>query len=137
MSIFEQYETDLVKESEGAEVTLAPNNDGSVPTFILAATSRNNQKYNVALEKAVKPFKNNLKDLPNEKAFDLYLKVFIDTVLKGWRNIQDKNGQGIPYSKETAYELFKKLPRLYDKLTADAADIETFKEAVREEAAGN
>ena len=137
MSILDQFETNEKKEIEGVEISFPPNDDGSIPVFIIAATSRTNQKYSAALEKAVRPYKGNIKELGNARAEVLYRAVFVETVLKGWKNVQDRDGKEIPYSKEEALKLFQRAPRLYDRLNAEAADIENFKDAVREEQAGN
>lgn len=137
MSLFDQYETDAAKEAEGVEVTFPPNADGSVPTFIVAATSKNNQKYAKALELATKPYRRNMDALKNEQAEALYVDVFVKTVLKGWKNVQNKDGSEIAYNYQNALDLFKRLPRLYDDLNGRAGSIELFREAQREEEAGN
>jgi hypothetical protein len=137
MSLYDQYATDASKEAEGVEVTFPPNNDGTMPTFILAATSKNNQKYAKALETATKPYRRNMDALKNETAEALYRDVFVKTVLKGWTNIQDKAGNDIPYSREAALKLFEDLPRLYEDLNARAGSIDLFREAQQEDEAGN
>lgn len=137
MSLFDLYGTDEKKEVEGVEVTFPPNEDGSVPTFVIAATSKSNQKYSKALELATKPWRRNIESMGTENAERIYREVFAKHVIKGWRNVQDKDGTEIPFSVENAMELFKKLPRLYDDLTQRAGSIELFREAQREEEAGN
>lgn len=137
MSLYDQYATDAKKEAEGVEVTFPPNEDGSVPTFILAATSKSNQKYAKALDAATKPYRRNMDAMKPETAEALYRDVFVKTVLKGWRNVQDRDGNDIPYSNENAVKLFTDLPRLYDDLNSRAGSIDLFREAQREEEAGN
>lgn len=137
MSLFEQYGTDAKKEAEGVEVTFPPNKDGTLPTFVVAATSKNNQKYAKALEAATKPYRRNMDAMQPEVAERIYRDVFVKTVLKGWSNVQDKDGNAIPYSREAALDLFEKLPRLYDELNSRAGSIDLFREAQREEEAGN
>lgn len=137
MSLFEQYGTDAKKEAEGVEVTFPPNKDGTLPTFVIAATSKNNQKYAKALEAATKPYRRNMDAMQPEVAERIYRDVFVKTVLKGWSNVQDKDGNPIPYSREAALDLFEKLPRLYDELNSRAGSIDLFREAQREEEAGN
>jgi hypothetical protein len=139
MSLFDTYETNAEKESEGVEVPMpeATNKDGSVPTFILASTSRANQKYAKALEKATKPFRRNMDAMSTEVGNQLYQEVFIKTVLKGWRNVQTKNGEEITFTAANAKQLFETLPRLYDQLNEKASSIELFQDAQREEEAKN
>jgi hypothetical protein len=137
MSLFEQFETDSKKESEGAEVTFPPNKDGSIPTFIIAATSRNNQKYAKALDRATKPYRRNLDAMGDANAERIYREVFVTTVLKGWKNVQNADGSEIPFSIENANILFDKLPRLYNVLNERANSIELFQDQQREAEAGN
>lgn len=137
MSVFNQFGTDKAKEAEGVEVPFAPNEDGTIPVFTIAATSRNNQKYAKELERVTKPYRRNMDALRDEQAEKLFMNVFVETVLKGWRNIKDKLGNEIPYTKENAIELFKALPRLYDELQSKAGGIEAFREEARETESGN
>lgn len=137
MSLYDQYGTDAKKEAEGVEVALAPNDDGTIPTFVLAATSRSNQKYAKALDNATKPYRRNIDAMKPETAEALYRDVFVKTVLKGWKNVQDRNGVEIPYSAEAAVKLFTELPRLYDDLNSRAGSIDLFRESQKEEEAGN
>lgn len=136
-SLFDQFETNAAKEANGVEVEFAPNRDGTVPTFIVAATSKANTKYAKALNKATKPYRRNMDAMADEHAEAIYKDVFVKTVLKGWRNVQDRDGNQISFSVENALALFEKLPRLYDELVQRAGSIELFREAQREDEAGN
>jgi len=157
-SLFESYETNAKKEAEGVEVPFAPNQDGSVPTFILAATSKANAKYAKQLNAATKPYRRNMDAMQDEVAERIYKDVFCKTVLKGWRNVQvpakhieQFKTEGVvnvvgansnvdidvTYSIENAIKLFTLLPRLYDDLVQRAASIELFRETQREGEAGN
>lgn len=139
MSLFDQYETNAKKEAEGVDVPFpdAANKDGSIPTFTIAATSKANQKYSKALEQATRPFRRNMDAMKPEAADALYKEVFVKTVLKGWKNVQERDGSEIPYSPAVALELFERLPRVYDKLVAEAGGIELFRETQLEAEAGN
>lgn len=137
MSLYDQYGTDAKKEAEGVEVTFPPNADGTVPTFLIAATSKSNQKYAKALEQATKPYRRNMDAMKPETAEALYKDVFVKTVLKGWKNVQDRDGNELPYSQANALKLFEDLPRLYDDLNSRAGSIDLFREAQQEEEAGN
>lgn len=148
MSLFDLYGTDEKKEVEGVEVTFPPNDDGSVPVFIIAATSKSNQKYSKALENATKPWRRNIEAMGSQNAERIYREVFVKTVLKGWKNVQVPQklvehfegvaeSGNIPFNEKNAVALFEKLPRLYDDLTQRAGSVELFREAQREEEAGN
>jgi len=140
MSLEAEFGTNQKKEVEGVEINdFTPNKDGTVPTFVIASTSRLNEDYYKVLEKETKPFRRAggvVKAIGTKKAEAITFEVFLKTVLKGWRNVELDN-QPLPFSIDNARMLFTRLPRLYDKLIERANDIETFQDEVREEEAGN
>lgn len=139
MSLFDQFQTNAEKEIEGVPVQYAPNKDGTVPTFYLSRMGKTNKKYSKALDKATKPYQRQLKlgTLDNATADDLFMGVFAKTVLKGWENVNGRDGKPLTFTVENAVELFKLLPDLYDDLTEKASSAALFREEANEEDAGN
>jgi hypothetical protein len=58
-------------------------------------------------------------------------------VIVDWDGIYDRDGQKIPYSKEKALELLKRLPALRDAVLICAQDIDNFRIEDAEEAEKN
>lgn len=139
MGIFDTFETDAKAESEGKWFNFPANKDGSKPGFLLARMARTNPRYQAALEAVGKTFKTEIKldVLSEELAYEPMLEVFLDTILLGWRNVQNKEGQEITFSKENARELFKKLPALYDVLRENANSLSAFRSVEAEGVAPN
>lgn len=139
MSIFDDFETNKEKEQQGVAIEYSANKDGTVPTFFVSRMSRTNKKYVKSLEQNSKPYRRQieLETLKPEVAEKVNIQVFVDSILNGWQNIQDKNGAVIEYSKAAAIELFKKLPDLYDDLAARAAKASTFRDDALQEEAKN
>lgn len=138
MSMYSVYSTDADKETKGVRMEVAPNEDGSVPVFIVAAMSKANVSYSKAMEEATRPYRNvGIQAMGNKLAEKVFLETFVGHCLKGWENVQDESGQTLTFSKENAIKLFEKLPRLYDDLVSRAGSVELFREAQREEEAGN
>jgi len=135
MSIFKQFGTDKKLEQEGVLVEYPANEDGSIPSFRLARMCRSNKRYTRAVELATRPHKQALKHetLKPEIAEEVFLDVFVGTILLSWDNIQDKNGKAVIFNKENAKDLLKKLPDLYDDLQEKAKDISLFLEAEMEQ----
>ncbi len=130
MSLFKHYKTDETKENDGVELDLGiVNDDGTIPLFYVAYNGKGNKKWQKTLQAAIKPVKRqaDLGTLSEEKSEAIMVGVFVDSVLKGWKNIQDEAGKNLPYSRENAVALFKKLPKLYDDLSKLAADMAMFK----------
>lgn len=139
MSLFSQFKTDSDKERNGVEITYAANEDGTIPTFIIARAAKSNREWSKEYERQTKPYRRQieLKTFPNEKAEEIALSVFVKIILKGWSNVQDESGNEIPFTQENAIQLFKSLPELYEDLDKQSGDMALFKASAREEEAKN
>lgn len=146
MSLSREYKTDSEKEVAGVPVEVGQNDDGSIPTFVLARASKTNKAYQAALTKAAAPFQRQIQlkidvSVQLEKAF---MDVFCDTVLRGWSNVLMSDVTGnesdkgfADFSKQNATLLFKRLPDLYDYLQEQSNSASLFLDATREESAKN
>ncbi len=141
MSLYKQFATNTEKEIEGIEVqmTEAENDDGSIPTFVVSRMGKSNKRYSKALEAATRPYRRQIElgTMNNDKAEEIFLGVFVDTVLKGWKNVRDESGADMPFTKQTATKLFKDLPEVYERLQEEAKLSANFREASLEEEAKN
>lgn len=141
MSLYKQFATNTEKEIEGIEVqmTEAENNDGSIPTFVVSRMGKSNKRYSKALEAATRPYRRQIElgTMNNDKAEEIFLGVFVDTVLKGWNNVRDESGADMPFTKQNAMKLFKDLPEVYERLQEEAKLSANFREASLEEEAKN
>lgn len=139
MSLYKLYGTDANKESNGVDITLEANEDGSLPTFTVSRLGDTNKEFQKALRFATKPYERQiqLKTLPEEKDKEIYLDVFVSTILKGWQNVLDENGQPMAFNKANAKKLFTDLPDLYKLIQAQASDASLFRKASLEDEAKN
>jgi hypothetical protein len=139
--LFRNYKTDADKESTGIEVPFpdAQNDDGTIPTFILARMGGSNAAYQKALEAATRPHRRQiaLNALKEEIANELLLGVFATTVLLGWRNVQDAKGGDLIYGRKEAVELMKTLPDLYARLRDEATVAANYRDESLEAQAKN
>jgi hypothetical protein len=141
MSLYKQFATNSEKEMEGVEVqmTEAENEDGSIPTFVVSRMGKSNKRYSKALEAATRPYRRQIElgTMNNDKAEEIFMGVFVDTVLKGWKNVRDESGADMPFTKQTATKLFKDLPEVYERLQEEAKLSANFREASLEEEVKN
>jgi hypothetical protein len=134
MSLFSEFKTNKSAEIEGVEVPYSKNDDGTIPTFRIARMGRSNSNYRKTLERETRPFRRQmeLETLSNEMADEITLKVFVSSILLGWNNVQDENGQEIPFNQENAIALMRNLPDLYDDLSNKASKASLFRDAMME-----
>jgi regulator of PEP synthase PpsR (kinase-PPPase family) len=72
-----------------------------------------------------KQFENGTIDPLKEK--EIMAKVFVESCLVDWKGIEI-DGKETPFSKEVAVDFFKSLPDLMDTLSAQATDLNNYKE---------
>ena len=134
MSLFAQFATNQKAEAEGIPVTFGgTNEDGTVPTFMLARMGRANKRYLKMLEVETKANAVALRTstLDSEADERITRRIFCRTVLVGWKNIIvpevfEQDGP-VHYSHENAEKLMVALPELYSELTRRAQDFTTFR----------
>lgn len=139
MSLFEQFATDTNKENDGVKIEYPANKDGSIPSITVRRTGRANKRYSKALNTATKPHRRqiDLGTFDDEASEKLFKKVFVDTIVVTWENIQDEKDKEIPFSKENVMALFDKLPDFYEDVQRRSGDISLFRNEVMESDAKN
>jgi len=73
------------------------------------------QEYANYIRRATKPYQNLIRrdQMPDDKAQEIMVRGAARYLLLGWKNLQDDNGEDIPYSEDKAHELLSD-PRLRD-----------------------
>lgn len=141
MGLHKQFKTSSLKENEGVKIEFveAMNEDNTVPTFIISRMGKSNKIYSKALEAATRPYRRQVElgTMKNEVAENLFMGVFVDTILKGWVNVQDEKGKEIPFSKEAAISLLTELPDVYERLQDEAKLSANFRDDALEGEAKN
>ena len=150
MSLRKQFKTDESAEVEGFELKLdeAPNEDGSIPVFILSRMGNSNKGYTKALEVATRPYRRQIElgTMNNDKAEEIFKEVFVNNVLKGWRNVSaadvfnDDSAKGFAeFSKSNALALLNQpgMRDLYTRLQEEAKEAANFRAVSLEEEAKN
>lgn len=143
--LYDAYKTD--KDAEQNGVWTDPEAGVS---FKLARMGGANSKYQRALAQAMKPHMREaqLGLLEESVADPIMQKVFIETVLLGWKSYDDEgkekdgvidgpDGQPLSFSKDNAKKLFSDLPDLYMRLREYASSYANFRSAVLAEASKN
>jgi hypothetical protein len=139
MSLYTQFKTNAEKEVEGVEIQYGPNEDGTIPTFIISRMGKSNKAYTKALEAATRPYRRQIElgTMNNDTAETLFIGVFAKTVLKGWKNVRDESGAEIAFSEKAAVKLLTDLPEMYDDLQEKAKSASLFREESLEDEAKN
>ena len=143
MNLYEMFETVPTLETDGVWIAYSPDEDAAA--FKLARAGGENRKYEQLIAKRLMPFRRLLeaqKDDPDPKTLthvdDIMLGVWIETCLKDWKNVKDKEtGEDLPFNKDNALKLFKWVPELGRDLREKSKEITTFRRKEAEEVAKN
>ena len=130
-ALFKQYKTDATKENKGVSIPFleAENEDGTIPTFKISRMGKANKRYSKALDLASRPHRRSMElgTMIEAVAKTMMLNVFCETVLLGWENVLDEDGNVIEFSVENAKALMLALDEVYIRLTAEANLLDNFK----------
>ena len=137
MSLMKAYDVNKSKVTEGIPVEFpeAMNEDGSIPTFYLAYAGGPNKEYRDALAKRTRGFRSN--NIPEDIARTILIHVFAETIVKGWKHVQDEDGNEIPHSQDKCRELLTQLPEFFSVVQQRANEITTYLQSEVEETAKN
>lgn len=131
VSAYSMFET--VAEAEASGIWA---NVGTME-FKLARTGGANEAFMKTAAKRLKPFQNALDQMPRKQQDIMAIGIFVDTILRDWRNVFDRDGTELPFSPENAKRLLTDLPNLFAALQAEANNMSNFTKANLEAAAKN
>ncbi len=97
----------------------------------------NNPKYKAFIRKHGKVISRANGRMDFEAADDVAKKAFSRYILLGWENLQNSEGEDIPYSSEKALELLTEYDEFYTMVTEHATDAEAYKLNAMESDVGN
>jgi len=109
------------KETEGVEVSYYGVN--------LIVARANNTNFKHMFRTLTTPYKyqiENNQSIPEDVSEDIMLKCYSDTILVGWNNFIDPDGNTVPYSKENAYALLKDDDDVYEFVKNQSSNMDIF-----------
>ena len=124
MANIEQIKSDLKKETEGVWVEF------ELGIRLKIARARN-VAYLESMRKIMEPRRKTIREggMEIEELQDLLKQVQAKTVLLGWENIEDKDGESIAYSSDQALTFFNdpELRDFYTFVVTQSENMENFK----------
>lgn len=138
-SLYKQFTTDGELEKNGVLLEYGFNSKNLPITIRIARAGGANTQYAKRMEIKVKPFRRQIQTETIEKnQLDKLIRdVFCETVVLGWENVEDENGNDLPFSLEAAIKLFTDLPDLFADVQEQASKASLFRTDIKEANAGN
>lgn len=139
MSLYSQFKTEDSLEKQGILLEYGTTEDGKPICIRIARAGGANKAYEKRMEAEVKPYRRMIQNETIETSVvtRILRKVFAETVVLGWENVQDESGKDIPFNVENCIKLFEDLPDLFKDVQEQAQRAALFRAEVREADAKN
>lgn len=133
-SIFDLYETNQDAEENGKWFEeFGPEIKIKIRRF----TAAKSRKVREALFKPyLKQFKT-FDKIPEDIAEEMTCRHLADGVVTDWSGIFDREGKEVPFSADTAFDLFTKLPDLAKEVVLLSVNMDNYRNEKKEEIKGN
>jgi len=120
-NLYSTYGSEPELEARGVVIDYQLVNKETFSIKIKRAGSRN-QEWKVAYNEIMKPHAQAITDgkMPEEENKKLLAEIWSKTVVIGWSNLRDSEGNEVKFSKETCYELLCAFPDLLNEIIADS-----------------
>lgn len=134
MSLYKQFKTDNTLEKEGILLEYGTNSKGDPICIRIARAGGANAQYAKRMETRVKPYRRQIQNETMENALveRIVKEVYAETVVLGWENVEDENGQPMQFNEKNCVKLFDDLPDLFRDLQEQSQRAALFRAEVRE-----
>lgn len=139
MSLYKQNKTSADLETKGVIFEYSLDDNGKPINFRIARAGGANTKYSTVLAKLVKPYRRQLQTetVSPDTIQRIMREVYAETIVLGWENVRDENGNEMEFTKENVIKLFTDLPDVFETIQEFANGNSAFLESNLELAAKN
>lgn len=126
MSLYSMFGTNPEAELDGFELILF--DEGVEVIFTLARAGGSNKRFANRLQALLRPYERAVKagTMSDEKAGVIMAKALAETVILGWSNVNDLEGNNLPFTIAKATELLTDLPELRTVILEEAQNASNF-----------
>lgn len=139
MSLYSQFQTDAELERKGILLEYGETEDGKPICIRIARAGGANKSFEKRMEAETKPIRRQLQNetANNAQLLKILRKVYAETVVLGWENVQDRDGKPIPFTVDNCIQLFTDLPDLFTDVQEQSRRAALFRAQLREADAKN
>lgn len=137
--MYAQFETDSKKDNSGVVMYFPANRDGSIPQMTIARDGVTNMafKAEMKIQHDKHADKIRFKQLTGEDYVQMHREAYAVGIIKGWENVQDRDGRPMEYTRENAVKLLTDLPELFYEIEIFAKNVDNFRRERLEDVAKN
>lgn len=139
MSLYNTFKTDTSREREGIDIEYGTADNGKPILIRIARAGGGNERFSKTFEQKIKPYRKQIQTetLDEKISKRIMIETFAETVVLGWANVQDADGEYLEYTRDNVIALFIDLPDLFDDIREMSNKSSLFREALREEDSKN
>lgn len=139
MSLRNTFQTDKNLEQEGVAVPYQPNDDGTLPVFVVARAGGRNHMFEKIQERLYAPHRRQIfgGSIGQDKLKELNQQIFFRACIKSWENVQLEPGVNLDCTEENFLHLCRELPDLWQDLGTFASEMQSYKRQELESDLGN
>lgn len=139
MSLYQQFKSDANLEKSGILLEYGFNKAGKAITIRIARAGGANNAYTKRMEAKFKPYRRQIQTetIDTQIVEKLLREVYAETVVLGWENVEDADGNPMDYTVANCVKLFEDLPDLFKDIQEQSQRSALFRAELLEAAAGN
>lgn len=139
MGLYDLFKMDENIEKTGIVLEYGFDKNSKPIRIRVARAGGSNTRFDKLLEQRLKPYRRQIQTDTMDRALleDIMMNVFAETVILGWENVDDKDGNVIPFSKENCIKLFKDLPDLYRDIQEQSTKVALYRAEIKDIESGN
>jgi len=123
MNLYQQFSTNDGMEKGGIDLAY-----GDVKIRV-ARAGGSNHKYGKSITERMKPFKRAYETgtLSDEDSDKIMREVYADSIILGWENVTDKDGNYLEFNRENCIKLMSDLPELFRDIMAQSQKVANYR----------
>ena len=139
MSLYRQFKSDETLEKSGILLEYGFNKAGLPITIRIARAGGANAAYTKRMEAKVKPYRRQIQTetIDTQVIEKLLRELYAETVVLGWENVEDADGNPLTFSTANAVKLFTDLPDLFRDIQEQSQRSALFRAELLERDSGN
>ena len=140
MSLYSRFKTDSSEEQRGVRVQYGVNDRTGLPiVVILARAGGSNTRFSKVWERLTKPYRRQIETetIDPKISADLMRRLYAEAVVLDWENVDNADGEELPFSVDNCVKIFEDLPDWFDDIRKVSGDMAVFRSATVEADAKN
>jgi hypothetical protein len=134
MNLYQQFKTNEGIEKSGLLLNYGENSKGAPINIRVARAGGANRKFEKVADIKLKPYRRQIQQglISNAAVEKLLVEIYAESVVIGWENVEDADGNPMAFSVENCVKLLTDLPDLFKDIQDQAQRGAIFRDDIAE-----